>query len=430
MGKDPKELRMAEIGIRKGDRPRTALLHYSAPPVVGGVEAVIAAQARTFSQFGYPVGVITGRGEAGALPGGGFSLLPEMDSQHPRVLEISTALEQGQVPEGFARLVKELAASLSEALAGCQNVIVHNVFTKHFNLPLTAALYALLETGPARRWIAWCHDATWTSPSSRPKVRAGYPWDLLRTFRPEVTYVAVSRQRQEELAGLYGCDPGRIQVVYNGVDPELLLGLSPEGQALAGRLELLESDLVLLMPVRVTQAKNIELALQVVAALKRRGKRPRLVLTGPPDPHDAASMAYFEELLALRRELGLAHEMRFVFEAGPHPGQSYRIDQPVVAELYRLSDLLFMPSRREGFGMPVLEAALVGLPVISTSIPASVEIGDGDLTLVGVSDDPEAVAEQILRLLEGDPAYRLRVKVRQRYTWEAIFRGDIEPLLA
>jgi glycosyltransferase involved in cell wall biosynthesis len=140
-------------------------------------------------------------------------------------------------------------------------------------------------------------------------------------------------------------------------------------------------------------------------------------------------MAYFEELLALRRELGVEHEMRFVFEAGPHPGQPYWIDPPVVADLYRLSDLLFMPSRREGFGMPVLEAALVGLPVVSTSIPASVEIGDGDLTLIGASADPETAAEQILRLLEGDPAYRLRVKVRQRYTWEAIFRRDIEPLL-
>ena len=47
-----------------------AILHYSAPPVVGGVEAVIQAHAQTFVQAGYPVTVVAGRGEAAALPEG------------------------------------------------------------------------------------------------------------------------------------------------------------------------------------------------------------------------------------------------------------------------------------------------------------------------------------------------------------------------
>ena len=132
-----------------------------------------------------------------------------------------------------------------------------------------------------------------------------------------MTYVVVSQRRQQELAGLFGCPAEEIRVVYNGVDPQALLGLSAEGAALVERLGLLDRDLVLLMPVRVTQAKNIEYALRVVAALKARGCRPRLVLTGPPDPHDAESMAYFRSLQALRGELGVEEEMRFVFESGP-----------------------------------------------------------------------------------------------------------------
>lgn len=422
----------SEIGTTsKGEsRPLTAILHYSVPPVVGGVEAVIESHVKVFLKADYPVGVIAGRGGAEALPEGTtFIQIPEMASQHPRVLEISTALERGEVPEDFYRLADELAERLQKALTGFQNAILHNLFTKHFNLPLTAALYKLMDAGILRRWISWCHDASWTSDNSRDKLHPGFPWDLLRTYRPDVTYVAVSKQRQEELAGLYGCDRDKIQVIYNGVDVETLLGLSVEGRYLAEKIGLLESDLVLLMPVRVTRAKNIELALRVMAALKKRTPHPRLVLTGPPDPHDAVSMEYFKSLLSLRRELDVEDEMRFVFEAGPEPDQPYFIDRKTVGELYRLSDVLFMPSHREGFGMPILEAALVGLPVISTHIPASDEIGGGALTLIDSQDDPEEVAERILHVVNNDPAYELRRRIRQNYTWEAIFRRSIEPLL-
>lgn len=121
--------------------------------------------------------------------------------------------------------------------------------------------------------------------------------------------------------------------------------------------------------------------------------------------------------------------MRFVFEAGPEPGGDYIIGQEVVSDLYRLSDLVFMPSHQEGFGMPVLEAALAGLPVVAARIPAVEEIALEDVVRLEPGEEPEAIAERIHRLMEGIQAYRLRRKVRQTYTWEAIFRRKIEPLL-
>ncbi len=160
---------------------------------------------------------------------------------------------------------------------------------------------------------------------------------------------------------------------------------------------------MLLMPVRVTQAKNIEYALRVVAALKARGCRPRLVLTGPPDPHDAESMAYFRSLQALRQELGVEEEMRFVFESGSDPDEPYLIDAGVVGDLFRVSDLMFMPSHREGFAMPVLEAGLVGIPVVCTEVPAAVEIGGEDVILFDLDDAPDHLAGRILAWAERQP---------------------------
>jgi len=155
---------------------------------------------------------------------------------------------------------------------------------------------------------------------------------------------------------------GKIRVVYNGVDPQAILNLSQAGQVLIERLGLFSSDLNLLMPVRITQAKNIELGLRVVAQLKQMGIKVKLVVSGPPDPHDESSMRYFRSLEALRLDLDVVDEMRFVFESGPVLREPYKISSEVVGDLFRASDALFMPSHREGFGIPILEAALAGCP--------------------------------------------------------------------
>jgi glycosyltransferase involved in cell wall biosynthesis len=421
---------MQNPGASAGKRPETAILHYTAPPVVGGVEAVIQAHAGAFIRAGYPVTVVAGRGEKEALPSGtSFVRIPEMDTKYSQVAEMSSRLEQGEVPPDFDDMVNQLIGMLTPTLSSFDIVVIHNLFTKHFNLPLTAALYTLLDAGKLGRCIAWCHDFTWTSPSSGSKVHPGYPWDLLRTYREDVTYVVVSERRQQTLAALFGCPLERIRVIYNGVDPGALLGLSPKGGDLVNRLGLLESDLVLLMPVRVTQAKNIEYALQVVAALKARGCNPKLVLTGPPDPHDVDSMAYFEGLQALRQQLGIEDEMRFVFESGPDSDEAFIIDEQVVGDLYRVSDVMFMPSHREGFGMPVLEAGLVGLPVVCTEIPAAEEIGGEAVAIFDANLDPDQLAEELMIWAEDDLLHRLRRQVRQDYTWDAIFQRDISPLL-
>ncbi len=410
--------------------PKTAILHYTGPPVVGGVEAVILAHMRTFIDSGYPVTLIAGRGGIGALPPGSeLIIIPEIDSRHPQVMSMNALLESGSIPQNYGILVEQLVAALKPYVPKFDHIIIHNIFTKHFNLALTDALHRLIDEGVIRHAIAWCHDFSWTSPSSRQKVHAGNPWDLLRRYREDTTYVTISEQRRKTLAELLNCSLKSVHCINNGVDPKKLLGLSDEGQALIDRLGLFESDLVLLMPVRVTQAKNIEYALEVVANLKTLFQKPRLVLTGPPDPHDPLSLEYFQSLKEQRDRLGLAEEMCFVYASGTDDDKPYLIDETLVGELFRVSDITFMPSHREGFGMPVLEAGLSGIPVVSTEIPASVEIGGSDVHIFGLDTPPDILAREIFHLVKNNPQYRLRRRVRQGYTWRAIFRKQIEPML-
>ena len=409
---------------------RVAILHYSLPPIVGGVESVIHAHAALLLKANIQVTLIAGSGEKSSLPpGADFIQVPEMDSRHPRLVQISQQLELGVVPADFVPLTALLERSLLQALGSVDTVIVHNIFTKHFNLPLTAALIRLLDGGKIRNCIAWCHDFTWSSPHSSSSVHPGYPWDFLRTFRRDVTYVTISAARQQELAGLLKCPPGQIGVVYDGVDPADLYSLSEEGQALVERLDLDQADLILLMPVRITQAKNIEFALQVIASLKARGVKPKLVVTGPPDPHDPQDQEYYRSLLQLRHQLDVEHEACFVYQSGSLPGAGYTIGLPLVRQLYRACDVLFMPSHREGFGMPILEAGLLGMPVFSTKIPAAMEIGAGVVTRFSPDNTPDMVAGMLLDWAQNSTTQRLRQRIRQNFTWQAIFRQDILPLI-
>jgi len=409
---------------------KIAILHYTAPPVIGGVEAVIKAHAQLLTEAHYQVTIMSGRGEKIALPKGtNLIQIPEVGSQFPEIMTMNAQLEKGEVPKNFNTMVTHITSTLAPILKTFNHLIVHNIFTKHFNLPLTAALHQLLDNKTIAHCIAWCHDFTWSSPHSKSKVHPGYPWELLRTYREDVTYVTVSERRKRTLIQLLGCQGENIETIHNGVDPVTLLGLSEQGHMLISRMGLLDADLILLMPVRVTQAKNVEYTLQVTAALKSQNCQVKLILTGPPDPHDEKSMAYFESLKALRKQLQLDNNMHFVFESGPDPKQPYTINARVVGDLFRVSDVMFMPSHREGFGMPVLEAGLVGIPIICTNMPAAEEIGKGNVLTFNTQDDPNVVATRIIKLLNASPVHSLRQKVRKNYTWQAIFNQKIYPLL-
>lgn len=399
-----------------------ALLHYAAPPVVGGVENVLGQQARLLADAGHTVRILAGRG-AQTDPRIPFIYLPLLDSTHPQVLEIKASLDAGYIPAEFAALVDTLSAELAAALQGCQVLIAHNVAALNKNLALTTALHRLSRQ-PAPRLILWHHDLAATTPRYQAELHPGYPWDVLRTPWAGVTQVVVSQARQTELAGLYGIDLSGIQVVPNGVDLPAFFKLETQTRRWLDELRLIEAAPLLLLPVRITPRKNIELALRALAALRRAHPAATLVVTGPLGPHNPANRRYFERLAALRAELNLGGAAHFLAELT----QEYLPDA-VIADFYRLADALLLPSREEGFGIPVLEAGLAGLPVFCADIPPLRALGGLLADYFSPDAEPEQVAGLVARRLEASPVYRLRLRVRQGYSWQGIYTRYLQPLL-
>jgi glycosyltransferase involved in cell wall biosynthesis len=99
------------------------------------------------------------------------------------------------------------------------------------------------------------------------------------------------------------------------------------------------------------------------------------------------------------------------------------VEHPRLAELYRGAACLVLPSRFEGFGLPVLEAMASGTPVVCADEPALREVG-GEAAIFAPPGDLAKAVERALadreRLVEAGLA---RASL---FTWEEAARRTLE----
>jgi len=401
-----------------------AILHYSVPPIVGGVESVIAHHARLMSANGHSVRLIAARGEAlsDVIP---LTILPLADSRHERVAEMKSQLDRGEVTQEFEALRDDLAEQLESTLKDVDVLIAHNVCSLNKNLALTAALYQLHTVQKLPRLILWHHDLAWTTPRYQPEMFDGYPWDLLRTDWGRTTHVVVSALRRMELAKLMKLEPASIHVIPNGVDAARFYKLETQTKIILEQTNLLDAAPILLLPVRVTPRKNIEMALHMLKELRKQFPQAALVVTGPLGPHNENNIHYFEKLKNLRAELKLENSFHFLAELV----NSFLPDE-VIADFFRIADALFFPSREEGFGIPLIEAAFSHLPVFCADIPPLRELGLEDAIFFSPDEDPAKIAGMIAEYFRSSLPARLSMRARGSFRWEAIYRQHIAPILS
>jgi glycosyltransferase involved in cell wall biosynthesis len=239
-----------------------------------------------------------------------------------------------------------------------------------------------------------------------------------------VEQVTISGFRQKELSDLMAIPEESIRVIPNGVDVSRFLKLEALTSTLVERLDLLNKNPILLLPVRITSRKNIEIGLHVVDAMKDRYPQTTLIVTGPLGPHNPANLEYFEKLQSIRKSLELEGNVFFLAEL-----VSEYLPDEVVSDFYKLADALILPSREEGFGIPVLEAGLAGIPAFCADIPPLRDLGSNFVDYFSPDGSPVDIATFILERLSSSPATRFRAQIRSQYPWREIYRKQIDVLL-
>ncbi|RYD65536.1 MAG: glycosyltransferase [Verrucomicrobiaceae bacterium] len=98
-----------------------------------------------------------------------------------------------------------------------------------------------------------------------------------------------------------------------------------------------------------------------------------------------------------------------------------------IRSLYRIADALFFPSRQEGFGLPMLEAAFHRVPAFCADIePLRSFPGAIPFPLDAT---PTEIASTIIRQMQAWPANSPRKAVVRNYAWSAVYRKYLAPLL-
>jgi glycosyltransferase involved in cell wall biosynthesis len=194
---------------------------------------------------------------------------------------------------------------------------------------------------------------------------------LLRKIAAEADHiVTVSEQSRRDIVELLGADADRVTNTYEAVDfaPEYL---ERSDAAVADQLSAtfqLETDGYLLFYGAFEPKKNVG---RLIEAYLMSAADIPLVITGPSGWGTAAEVSLLKQLRDEERSLPGSSRRIFRFEYA---------SRSMLVSLIRGARAVLFPSLYEGFGLPVLEAMLLGTPVVTSRTSSLPEIA-GDAAL-------------------------------------------------
>lgn len=273
---------------------------------------------------------------------------PELVPEGVEVIDLPARFQEVRMAVSLPRLLRRLRPELS-----------------HFQHALPLGL-----RGPS---VVTIHDLHFERDPSVMGLldRVTFKAVVPRAVRKADRVLAVSERTKRDIVELYGVPPEKVTVTPHGVDPAFAPG---DGS----------NDGYLLFVGAVQARKDPLAALEAADAAG-----VPLIVVGP------------------EKEPELARELRA-------RGADVRgwVEKPVLAELYRRAGALILPSRFEGFGVPVLEAMASGTPVVLSDDEALREVA-GEAGVYG------ELADAVRRaFVERERYARAGLERARKFTWE------------
>ncbi len=202
-----------------------------------------------------------------------------------------------------------------------------------------------------------------------------------------------SRAVLEQLVETEGCDPGKVSVIYNGIDIDSIDRARRADEVARGN-----ASLVLIIVANLIPYKGHADLINGLAAV--RNEMPegwQLLCVGRDD-------GIRSQLEAQVRRLNLAEHIRFLGE---------RTD---VESLLKGADIGILCSHQEGFANAILEGMAAGLPMVVTDVGGNSEsIVDGETGLIVPPRNPKTLGAAIVKLaLDDDGRKRMGLAGRRR----------------
>lgn len=417
---------------------KIGIIHYSGPGrTIGGVEIVISDHANLLSKIGYEVHLIYGSG--GGIEDENIVNhdVPLLSTNNPSIKKNQAEiLKKFKETKSFKKLKKKIKNELNKIIPELDVCIIHNIPSMQYNFAATAAINEIVDEGKSK-FIFWLHDSILFRREWKEHIRK-FPFTLLHYRNQKITYVTPTQFRAEQFAHLQiPYDVPSMKVIPNGVDLEEYIKIDQTTKLLMRKIGTSFEDFILLAPVRITPRKNIELAIFVVYELKKMmgsSRSIRLLITGPPDHHaKKLGIDYLDYLRALIGTHGLQENVIFCYTIISHQREfdDSKIKKWSIGDAYNIADLVFIPSKEEGFGLPVIEAGAARKPVFCSRISPFKELIKDDIEgyMFELTEDPKNISFRIHRLLMEDRVENNFNNVLNRFSWEVIIKEKLIPLL-
>ncbi len=269
----------------------------------------------------------------------------------------------------------------------------------HYNVPLVKGKTRLVVT--IHDLIHWIFRKDFFSP-----LQAFYAGQMLaRAVRFSDHIITVSRKTEGDLIGHFDADPGKISVIYEGVNPAFSVLEDPALKQKVCERHGIRKPYFLYVGM-LKPHKGVLWLIHLFRKLKAEGKiDAALVLVGRKDKKYGAE---FQELSRLKTEGDLIHI------------NHVESTQDLVA-LYNGALALVHPSLYEGFGLTLLEAMSCGTPVAACRAASIPEVAGEAAPLV----PPAAVGEMRDAMVQLEKSRGLREDLRRkgllhakRFSWE------------
>ena len=251
--------------------------------------------------------------------------------------------------------------------------------------------------------VVTMHDVAWrTFPAMYHRWdRAIYDLKARHACREAQRIVAISEATKRDVCDFYNVEEEKVEVIYQPVQGLYYAEPNKElaQQRLKGYLPQLPADYLLYVG-SVNSRKNL---LGIVRALEAIPESERLPLVVVGNGRE-----YLEEVNSYVR----SHQLSQWFLLFTNI-----YDNRLLRYLYECAAAFVYPSFSEGFGLPVVEAQLCGLPVVTSNVSCLPEAG-GPHALLANPQEPESIAHAIRTLLADDEARRERGRNSRQWAFE------------
>ena len=214
--------------------------------------------------------------------------------------------------------------------------------------------------------------------------RCGAAWRMLyRHFTPKNHRVIAVCQESREVLIANGCRPEKIQVIYNGIEPN---AAPPRSDKLRRELGLSEDVFLIACLARFDPEKDLAMLTDALERLRQLTDRPFCCCVAGDGP-------LMEDIRARIAAAGLEEQMRLL---------GFRTDAP---EILASSDLYVCSSScNEALSFAILEAMNAGLPLVVTDVGGNRDLAETQIVCGRVTPpgDAEAFAAAMAELIEDD----------------------------